>query len=171
MNSATFRSRFDGHWWCAFSLRHLRQNMLSPKLNGGRSCDRPPLRWVPIISLMALLPNELAEDPSVAASLCVVDPRFRVSARLRHRMVALCVEVRATALLALCHSAGASHRCNPNRFLRHFIPLARSAWLCYRPLHHRVESAFPLCRPVDYDGKLSCLSESHQRKINELPCE
>jgi hypothetical protein len=141
-----------------------------PTLNGGRSRDRPPLRWAPIISFVALLPNELAEDPSVAASLCVVDPRFRFTARLRHRMVALCIEVRATALLALCHSAGASHRCNPNRFLRHFIPLARSAWLCYRPLHHRVEWAFPLRRPVDYDAKLSCLSESYQHKISVLDC-
>jgi hypothetical protein len=31
---------------------------------------------------MALLPNELAEDPSVAASLCFLDPRFRFSAWL-----------------------------------------------------------------------------------------
>jgi hypothetical protein len=111
---------------------------------------------------MALLPNELAEDPSVAASLRFVDPCCQFSARLRHRMVTLTLEVRATALLALRHSAEASHRRNPNRYLRHFIPLARSAWLCYRPLHHRVEWALPLRRPVDYDVKLSCNDESHQ---------
>ena len=134
-------------------------------LNGDRSCDRPPLRWAPIISFLALLPNELAEDPSVAASLCFVGLRFRFPARLRHRTVALCIKVCATGLLSLCRSAEASHRHNPNRFLRHFIPLARSAWLRYRPLHPRFASAFPRLRPVDYDSKLSCIPESRQHKI------
>ena len=139
------------------SVRHV--------LNGGRSCDRPPLRWAPIISFLALLPNEVAEDPSVAASLCFDSSRFRFPARLRHRMVALCIKVRATGLLSLCRSAEASHRHNPSRFLRHFIPLARSAWLRYRPLHPRFASAFPHLRPGDYAVKLSCIPESRQHKI------
>ena len=60
-------------------LRDADELLLSPRstlaiartVNGGRSCDRPPLRWAFITSFMALLPNDLDQVQALLQSLRV----------------------------------------------------------------------------------------------------
>ena len=122
------------------------------------------------MTFMALLPNDVTQDPSVAASFRFVALRFRFAAWLRHRMAALCRGSRDGDACALPFRRGLSSPQPEPVSFRHFIPLARSAWRRYRSLHHRVGSAFPLRRPVDYDAKLTRVIESHQRKITAFAC-
>ena len=152
---------------CNFSPtnRHRRLNA-----NGGRSCDRPPLRWASIMPFLALLPNDVAQGPSVAASFRFVALRFRFAAWLRHRMAALCRGSRYGAACALPFRRGLSSP-QPEPALSVISSRLRvQHGVVTSPCIFRLKWAFPLRRPVDYDVKLSCLAESHQRKITAFAC-
>lgn len=113
--------------------RRVPSHLRHQNVNGGRSCDRPPLRWAIMTLLLALLPNDVTTVPCVLQflSLCRVSLPNRFSGAVP-AWLADC-EVRATAFAFAWPFRWCLKPPNLNRLLRHFIPLARSAWLRYRP--------------------------------------
>ena len=116
------------------------------------------------MSFLALLPNDLANAPALLQNLRFFTFRFRIARRLRHRMVALLSRLARWLSFRFAIPLGpyinATRTDNKVISSRLRVQHAFVIGPCITGLNGR----FRRLRPVDYDVKVSWLSESRQRK-------
>jgi hypothetical protein len=114
------------------------------------------------MSFMALLPNDLAQVQALLQSLAFSCVRFRSHGSAAAPHGCFLTEVRATALLALCHSAAASHCHNPNRSILQFSRLRVPKAFVTGPFVAGSIVRFRRFLAIDYGVNVPCFAESHQ---------